>query len=321
MSSQARESGFNPSSPHSSSAKADSYKHEGTPDTHLTAFSPDENSARSNKLFTSLSLSASDPQPLRFPGKPNNVFRPTLGLQNADKDPFIAASSNDKPDQRLSPTANDFQPNFSLSLAAQGHEENLTRGTINSAGPYSPLVVPGIANGFSNGVGLSRYIVLQSSVQSLTADDANAFFKVCLASSPSSHDTQLTTVQHLDRHGMSFKGKHWVTPHKDKLYFRFTNILDAWLVYHNAPQGGSAWHADLIRPDLWQVSKASLSFVCPCALTLMYSCSIPTTLVTWRLRDRSSYSSSLDRIAPTLLPRLKPLCTACSTKRQRYSPS
>jgi hypothetical protein len=178
MSSQARESGFNPSSPHSSSAKADSYKHEGTPDTRLTAFSPEDGSARSNKLYSSLSLSSSAPQPLRFPGKSNEAFRSAIGQQTSDKDPFIASSASSKPDQRLSPTASSFQP-FTLTQATQGYGNNLSQGTNNFAGlHHQGQPGPGVAQGLSTGQGLSRYLSLSPQAQALTSEDVEAFLKV-----------------------------------------------------------------------------------------------------------------------------------------------
>ncbi len=47
---QPREPAFQHSSPDSSKGGADSYNNEGTPDTRLTAFSPQESSAKSSKL-------------------------------------------------------------------------------------------------------------------------------------------------------------------------------------------------------------------------------------------------------------------------------
>lgn len=94
---------FNPPSPHSSSGGAESYK--GTPDTRLTAFSPDEGSAKSTRLLTALRLANTEIQPVRFPVNPYGGSAVTGG-----KDPFVTSTGGSKPGQKLSPTATAFRP-------------------------------------------------------------------------------------------------------------------------------------------------------------------------------------------------------------------
>ncbi|KAI8223945.1 hypothetical protein K4K53_006715 [Colletotrichum sp. SAR 10_77] len=93
---------FNPSSPRSSVGGAESFK--GTPDTRLTAFSPEEGSARSSRLLKSLGQDSPDTTPSRF-----HSIAFGGAISNADKDPFIATTSNVAL-QKLSPTASAFQP-------------------------------------------------------------------------------------------------------------------------------------------------------------------------------------------------------------------
>ncbi|KAI8299723.1 hypothetical protein K4K61_010380 [Colletotrichum sp. SAR11_59] len=93
---------FNPSSPRSSVGGAESFK--GTPDTRLTAFSPEEGSARSSRLLKSLGQDSPDTTPSRF-----HSIAFGGGISNADKDPFITTTSNVAL-QKLSPTASAFQP-------------------------------------------------------------------------------------------------------------------------------------------------------------------------------------------------------------------
>lgn len=93
---------FNPSSPRSSLGGAESFR--GTPDTRLTAFSPEEGSAKSSRLLKSLGQDSPDATPSRFHC---NTFGSVSS--NADKDPFISATSNAAL-PKLSPTASAFQP-------------------------------------------------------------------------------------------------------------------------------------------------------------------------------------------------------------------
>lgn len=184
MSSHGRDSGFNPSSPHSSSAKADSYKHEGTPDTRFTTFSPEgDGSVRSTKYFGTTLVSASDPQPNRFPGKPStSVFDRTPGSQNTDKDPFIATHStaSTSRDPRLSATANDFQP-FSLTSNSTNSSATGQISDLNHLlGPHHHGF-PQNADRYSSDKGLSRYIVVETCphVEDLEERHSKSFFNVC----------------------------------------------------------------------------------------------------------------------------------------------
>ncbi|KAL0931587.1 meiosis protein mei2 [Colletotrichum truncatum] len=93
---------YNPSSPQSSTGAAESFK--GTPDTKLTAFSPEEGSSRSSRLLKPLGQDHIDIAPPRLS---INAF--SSATVDADKDPFITAISSTAL-QRLSPTASTFQP-------------------------------------------------------------------------------------------------------------------------------------------------------------------------------------------------------------------
>ncbi|KAF7545906.1 hypothetical protein G7Z17_g8797 [Cylindrodendrum hubeiense] len=106
---QPRENHFNSSSPRSSTGGVESFR--GTPDTRLTAFSPDDDSAKSSKLLKSFSRSAAATPPVRLPV---NSYRGSVS--HLDKDPFVSPVH----DTRLSPTASAFSPDahavsFSLS--------------------------------------------------------------------------------------------------------------------------------------------------------------------------------------------------------------
>lgn len=110
---QSREGNFNPTSPHSSSGAADSFK--GTPDTRLTAFSPEDGSVRSAKVTGSLGLITREALQTKYPvSSPSSLdlskkfYRSDLQLE---RDPFITVTgSSEKANQKLSPTASSFFP-------------------------------------------------------------------------------------------------------------------------------------------------------------------------------------------------------------------
>jgi hypothetical protein len=171
---QAREATFNPSSPHSSSGGADSYKHEGTPDTRLTAFSPDDNSARSNKVLNALSLNASsDSHPVRFHVKTTEGFRGASVA--AEKDPFITSTTAPKSEQILSPTASSFRP-VSVPLVAHGSQSGPSGLSANSSAnlQYQPTTAK-----LSTDLRISRYLVIFSTSKPITMGNVEEFFEVC----------------------------------------------------------------------------------------------------------------------------------------------
>ncbi|CAM1510293.1 Fc.00g006280.m01.CDS01 [Cosmosporella sp. VM-42] len=132
---QSRENPFITSSPHSSSGRADSFK--GTPDTRLSAFSPDEGSAGSSKMFKNFARSASATPPVRLPV---NSHRGTVS--HLDKDPFVSPVHG----TRLSPTASTFRPE------------------VNFVDFPFPQDTGPIANALSTDLGLSHHLDVSSSV-------------------------------------------------------------------------------------------------------------------------------------------------------------
>ncbi|XP_044718024.1 RNA recognition motif domain-containing protein [Hirsutella rhossiliensis] len=127
----------NPSSPRSSSGGAESFK--GTPDTRLTAFSPDEGSSKSSKLLQGLARSAAATPP---GGLPASGFGSNAA--HLDKDPFVTPSH--QLGTRLSPTASAFSP-FVGAIESTRLSE------------YGP-----VAAALSHELGLSRHLEISSHV-------------------------------------------------------------------------------------------------------------------------------------------------------------
>ncbi|KAK3997267.1 RNA recognition motif 2-domain-containing protein [Cladorrhinum sp. PSN332] len=116
---QTRESAFNPSSPRSSSGGgADSNNQDGTPDTRITTFSPDDGAQHTHRHFQTAfgthgrtSVDGTKPANDDFEthddsNRAKYQQRQVNRLTSQDKDPFVTT----KPEKQLSPTASDFRP-------------------------------------------------------------------------------------------------------------------------------------------------------------------------------------------------------------------
>jgi hypothetical protein len=171
---QSHEVAFDPSSPHSSSGGADSYKHEGTPDTRLTAFSPDEGSAKSSKLLNTLSLSASKANPDKL-----SVDSYRGDTAQLDRDPFVTTNSTSKGPQKLSATASAFRP-FSAPLIANGSAEATPKPEAARITDANQNLLP-VSSDLSTNLQLSRCLTILSPSEKITLKDINAY----LLASPS----------------------------------------------------------------------------------------------------------------------------------------
>lgn len=126
-----REGHFNPASPRSSSGAADSFK--GTPDTRLTAFSPEDGSAKSSKVQHSLNARGQENRTLRFASNPRGGLElPSsfvrMGI-HSEKDPFVSSSNiGVNKTQKLSPTASVFLPYPSTHSNGLVNEAAVQRG-------------------------------------------------------------------------------------------------------------------------------------------------------------------------------------------------
>ncbi|KAK1756242.1 RNA recognition motif 2-domain-containing protein [Echria macrotheca] len=224
---QAKETSFNPSSPHSSSAGGDSYKHEGTPDTRLTAFSPEESSARSAKLMKNLGLAtSSESKASTANAKSGDGFN---GNQNAsEKDPFISASTTAaKVEQKLSPTASAFRP-LTIPMVAHGSLNAQANNGVNSSSALQSTSYPA-ASGFSSELGISRYIALSSSDKPVATGDVENYL--------------MGLEQQLN---FAYSGKCSLVPSGGKVYIRATNVQYARAVRESIGYSVGGWRADYI---------------------------------------------------------------------------
>lgn len=195
--SQTRDLSFHPSSPPSEGG-ADSYKHEGTPDTRLTAFSPLEDSSKSSRIFSSLTLNTGKAvaQPVKFevPSGIHHVSSIDRTPTVRDKDPFIT-STPEKMHTRLSATASDFHPLSATPAApivANGSSTlntpkplgwPATAVTTANTSPYTGMRIftnGPLSNKFSRELKLSRSLRITSAVVHLTVESINEYFTVSI---------------------------------------------------------------------------------------------------------------------------------------------
>ncbi|KAK2023838.1 RNA recognition domain-containing protein 2 [Colletotrichum zoysiae] len=205
-----RETGmFNPSSPHSSIGGAESFK--GTPDTRLTAFSPEGGSARSSRLLKSTSQDSPETTPSRYS---TSAFGSVTS--SAEKDPFTAVKSNSG-HQKLSPTASTFQPFSYTPEKSKTHTTpELHRQLLSPVQKYE--------------ADLSRSLNVVSQGRDLGIADLNA----CFAK--------------LQRLGLSVQEPTQVRCRGGKLYVQFSDIRDAVLVRDNIHRVGAGYEAEYL-PD------------------------------------------------------------------------
>ncbi|KAK4143870.1 meiosis protein mei2 [Dichotomopilus funicola] len=218
---QVQDSSFNPSSPHSSSGGADSYKQEGTPDTRLTVFSPDENLTKSNRLLsTTFGRDGSSNHAANVHTTSQECYG---GAQGAvERDPFVS-NTTIKPEQKLSPTASAFRP-VSGSLAAYG-PPNTPLGANISVNPNRQLFAPQATAKFSDELGVSRCLVLYSQTQPVNVVEVEEY------------------LVKLERLGSPCRGKRHIVPAEGKVFLHLPNVRDARNARENAQLGSPHWQA------------------------------------------------------------------------------
>jgi len=178
-----KEVSVNPTTPHPSTGGADSCNHNGTSNTSLIAFSPDDgNSARSTKLMHGLGLDASSA---------SNASDLTstdaqVGKNGFSKDPFttpvktgtVETMTPIKTEQKLSPTASSFRPIAATPIVAHGSlNHQSVNGTAGMTPRYPPML-PQPRIGFSTDMGISRYLLITGIGEPIKTPDVEDLFKV-----------------------------------------------------------------------------------------------------------------------------------------------
>ncbi|OTA93327.1 hypothetical protein M434DRAFT_31100 [Hypoxylon sp. CO27-5] len=241
---QAREGQFNPTSPHSSSGAADSFK--GTPDTRLTTFSPDDGSVRSTRVLGAASSSAREAGPVEYKmnslqslGRSSVFYR---GSHHADKDPFVtSAESSFRARQKLSPTASVFSPLPSTLVPrvpasepkrADALSEDQSQGWNQASDPAATMAFSDFVHDkLSTDSGISRCLVISAKVGGkVTAPDTELY------------------LSELQQMGNVFQGTRCLYEFGDQVFVRFSNIRDACTIFSKISLGGRNWVVRSINP-------------------------------------------------------------------------
>ncbi|KAI3337014.1 RNA recognition motif 2-domain-containing protein [Xylariaceae sp. AK1471] len=237
-----REGHFNPTSPHSSSGAADSFK--GTPDTRLTAFSPENGSAKSSKAPQSLGAGTRENRTLRFVPNPRGALdlpgsfvRTNL---HSERDPFISSSApGGNRTQKLSPTASVFLP-YHGALQNGSVTEPVCQQRDESASNHGPdqQSTPNAQVKFAHSIlstdtELSRYLIIADPGRRLRAHDVGSY------------------LSELESSGLEMHGSRQICEDKngDKVFVRFVNIRDSCATYSDLTlTSDRGWFANYISP-------------------------------------------------------------------------
>ncbi|KAI1265087.1 RNA recognition motif 2-domain-containing protein [Xylariaceae sp. FL1019] len=241
----AREGHFNPTSPHSSSGAAESFK--GTPETRLTAFSPEDGSSKASKAPQPLSIGNRESGPIRFAANnrnalelPNTFVRSNLHAERGD--PFVSstlAAPNRSSSQKLSPTASVFLPypspltNISSNAtigqlmheateSEQVHDQQAVTRVQQPRGPHNVL---------STDTNLARCLIIADPGRRLGAVDVAQY------------------ISTLESNGVTIHGRRQICESDNQVFVRFVNIRDAIGVLssiHAAPD--LQWMTSFISP-------------------------------------------------------------------------
>lgn len=234
--SQARDGAgvFNPPSPHSSNGAAESCKHDGTPDTRLTAFSPEESSTRSAKLMATIASGSSDGGSTNY--STNQAVPYRTDQSPVERDPFVSTDTPArKQEQKLSATASAFRP-YGSPLIAQGSGDAASEFSPGKASSIQQTI-PSIPTTLSTEGLLSRCIVVSSSSQLVGQNDLELLLSVCL-----SRPIQSITIFCMKNSNKDVEiGSTWFSMPRNKAYHRqgscgICSILEHQGLMHGSPQ-------------------------------------------------------------------------------------
>ncbi|KAI1122901.1 RNA recognition motif 2-domain-containing protein [Nemania abortiva] len=238
-----REGHFNPTSPHSSSGAADSFK--GTPETRLTAFSPEDGSTKSAKAPQSLTARTQENRTLRFvPVSRGSLELPSSFIRtnlHSERDPFVSSSAIGANSlQKLSPTASVFLPYPGAhpddpatqpvgqqrddSISNRGSDQQLT--FTPQQGNYAHAII-------STDTDVSRCLVIVDPGRRLRAHDVGSY------------------LSELESAGLEMHGSRQICEDNngDRVFVRFVNIRDSCATHSNlALRSDRGWFASYISP-------------------------------------------------------------------------
>ncbi|KAI0481657.1 RNA recognition motif 2-domain-containing protein [Xylaria cf. heliscus] len=254
-----RDGHFNPASPHSSSGAADSFK--GTPETRLTAFSPEDGSAKSCKAPHSMNVKTQENRTLRFAPNPRGPLElPSSFVRtnlHSERDPFVSSSAiGTNRTQKLSPTASVFLP-YPGVLPNSQVTELVGQQRDDTTAPRGPdqqsIAVPQqvkFAHAIlSTDTDMSRCLIIADPGRRLRAHDVGSYLSVMIKYPP--YIFPANGFQDLESAGLEMHGSRQIAEDQigDKVFVRFVNIRDSCATYSNlALTSDRGWFVNYISP-------------------------------------------------------------------------
>lgn len=250
---------FHPSSPPSEGG-ADSYNNEGTPDTRLTTFSPLEDSSKSSRLLSALSLSGgkTNAHPIKFqvPTSFHRVPSPKpCSSKGLDKDPFIS-STPEKSVTKLSATASAFRPitasAVSTPIVAYGSSSGTPKPLTQSftAETRCPNTGLKLASGLSHTLNLTRSLRITSSSGSVSTSAVEQYLEVSRAAYKCMFRLSDFSVQKIKSNGSPFRGHTPSLVHnRQDVYIRLTNIRDSARVLEGTRDMLKDWKIECVSAE------------------------------------------------------------------------
>ncbi|KAI0546247.1 RNA recognition motif 2-domain-containing protein [Xylaria curta] len=237
-----REGHFNPVSPHSSSGAADSFK--GTPETRLTAFSPEDGSAKSASAPHSLNARPQENRTLRFAPNARGLELPSSFVRTnlqSERDPFVSSSTiGANRTQKLSPTASVFLPYPGFlhngpvpEPVGQQRDDATENQGPNQQSIAIPQQVSFVHAILSTDTKMSRCLIIADPGRRLRAHDVGSY------------------LSDIESAGLEMHGSRQIAEDKigDKVYVRFANIRDSCATYSNLTlTSDRGWFVNYISP-------------------------------------------------------------------------
>ncbi|KAJ4391321.1 hypothetical protein N0V93_004938 [Gnomoniopsis smithogilvyi] len=244
---------------------AESYQYEDTPDTRLTIFSPQDDSAKSSRLLNALTLNTAknnNIQPIKFGVQTSSSVHRMASMDSItsvvhDKDPFISSTPEKIHNStKLSATASAFEPSTCRLSSTNLVSSN---GPTNNATTPRPIACLPETIARSPTTGFEVYVDLPLS--SAFSHDLKLSRSMRITASSGRLDAE-TITQYIvslqsPAHGGAFHCTPGVFPIGRAFYIRATNVRDAARILQDTTFKPHTWTVEAVSAE--EINKATES--------------------------------------------------------------